>query len=480
LPLTGGTLTGAVTGPNFNNTLPACSYAGATADVQIAAAITALSGGGTVDTTCYGNTTQSIVATVSVPSYVTLKGNLATKFQPASASLTMFSPKINSVIDGIWVDLGNLSADSYTGKVFSFTDNYSPYSSYPTRSFPTNTVLQNFRITASTQTTNGIGIYMQGTSDVPTNQTVSNVSIRHGYIAGLQNEIELYTTGGWINGNIFEDIQEEQTAAGCGFLLNATTNITGLGISGNTFVGNSYEDVNGTSTAYGVCMEGAGPIWANTFTSNSIWDVTTPILFTGGNINYNIFQGGINNGTWNLGTSMHTTYTDLLNNVQYFGAVPQAPYFNSLNDYNIIQWQGNPVLEPQGTGTYVLPVAHGGIVTDADPSGGFAPHEAASYGVGGATVLPSTLTGAWGGTDAKVQLGDGTLANNHVAQGDGNGGVTNGPAVLTLLTTSLIGSGAGTPSGACATPVYIKTSPASASDIIYVCYSGTWTAVTVP
>lgn len=60
-----------------------------------------------------------------------------------------------------------------------------------------------------------------------------------------------------------------------------------------------------------------------------------------------------------------------------------------------------------------------------------------------------------------------------------------GVTVVNSGTTSTIGSsifttGAGVPSGGCVSPLYINTSATSVSTVLYACYGGSWSAVTVP
>ena len=78
--------------------IQACAFTGATADVQINAAIAALpSAGGTVDARCYGGTTQTIAATVTLPA----TGNQKTVLLVDNA--TTFNCTINNVANPCWL-----------------------------------------------------------------------------------------------------------------------------------------------------------------------------------------------------------------------------------------------------------------------------------------------------------------------------------------------------------------------------------------
>jgi len=98
------------------------------------------------------------------------------------------------------------------------------------------------------------------------------------------------------------------------------------------------------------------------------------------------------------------------------------------------------------------------------------------------------LANGGGGTAGQVLSSDGTaydtpilplLAAQVTAQANSGVSITQtSPGVA--VGSTIISTGAGVPSGACNTPLYINTTPTNVSTVLYVCYSGTWTAVSVP
>ena len=84
--------------------LKPCAFAGATADVQINAAVTALpSGGGVIDASCYGATAQTIAGTITLGSSsksVTFKYDMATAFTCTitNGSACISDPKYATII----------------------------------------------------------------------------------------------------------------------------------------------------------------------------------------------------------------------------------------------------------------------------------------------------------------------------------------------------------------------------------------------
>ena len=251
----------------INTTLYADQFPGATADIQINSAIAALgSNGGVVDCSGYGATTQSIATSIIVPSNVWLRGNLATKFQPA-ANNGCFIIQPNGRISGFWVDTANLTANTLSASIFTLTGG-----TYKDGEL---TLLADLLITATNQlTANGAAILFDTTSGG--SGPIAFVSTKRIRINGMGIGIFLRTSGSeWINGCHFEDI--EISSAPVGYVLDAGGSI---GIGGNLFSNCSFEA--GTITInvnanIGIFMEGSGPILYNTFANIDIWDSTTPI-----------------------------------------------------------------------------------------------------------------------------------------------------------------------------------------------------------
>lgn len=287
---------------SLNKVIYADQQAGATADVKIQACFTALSGGGICDLTGFGNTTQSIAATITVPAGVWLRGNLATKFQPAASGYDLFDISANARVSGVWVDTSNLTANSWNGNVFAFKDDYVDGQ---------NTILSNFLITSSTQTTAGTGIFLQGSSP---SQRIAFVTIRNGRIYGTNSGVFFTTSGtGWINGNTILNVQVTiGGATGNCFFVQAGGSI---GVTGNLFSDDSCEQASAT-TGTGVGMAGTAPIRENSFTNLDIWDTTTIAPFTISNTSAtgNYFEGRFD-GTVTDGSGGNT-FINLLTKTQ--------------------------------------------------------------------------------------------------------------------------------------------------------------------
>lgn len=391
LPLTGGTLTGPLTGPEatfgtINNVISACSQTGSTADVQISNAITALgANGGIVDLSCYSGTTPIIASTVNIPQNVWIRGGGTTaNFQPSSTSLNpVFQLNaITSKISGVWVDLTALSSNSWTGCVFGLSGNYQPLSG--TSGDPYRPTIEDFVITAGNQNNGGSGICATVTSD--TTNSMAGLSIRHGFISGTQYAINIaQSETGWFNANQISDVSIKQQSSGtaCGVLFNSTGSAPG-GIGLNTFSQMTYEDEGGGSSDYAECFIGSGPIQGNTW-EGSMNDNPTPVHYdcspscgTGSSYQDNWFSGAFN-GTWESGAPPYDSHINLWLRDYNLAALVTVQGLNITNAYGLL-YQGNQVIGTDGpTSTAIYPIEHGGVVAAVDPSGGYAPMQASAF-----------------------------------------------------------------------------------------------------
>jgi hypothetical protein len=329
------------------------NYSGTTADVSLNTCLTAALPRGTCDIRGWGGTTQSVAATVTVPSGVTLLGDLGEKFQPAagflgssittatyvsggtfsgdgsvtlntfnascsgatatmavaggvpvlgsivvtnggtsctgaptmatcssgtatcSGTLTLTSqgaPMFNIVpngrVDGIWVDMSNLVADTWAGAVFNFKGFYTD---------GLVTSLHNFLITAMHQGT-GTGVAITAGSTTP----AYYIDVSDFSIYGTAANIALTTTtGGFINANTFSNFALSPSPmpgdTGNGIVMN-----TGGGeIGGNMFTNCNIEQ-SPSVTGYGVYFENSAVITSNQFQCN-MWDGNTYSFYNAGN-----------------------------------------------------------------------------------------------------------------------------------------------------------------------------------------------------
>ncbi len=110
------THTGTETFANINKVVYADQQAGATADIKLANCFAALPSGGTCDARGFGATTQTVAATVTVPSLVTLLFDPSTHFQPGGAATNLFIFEPTSIIRGFTLDC--TTQPSWSGVLF--------------------------------------------------------------------------------------------------------------------------------------------------------------------------------------------------------------------------------------------------------------------------------------------------------------------------------------------------------------------------
>jgi hypothetical protein len=266
VPVSGGTMTGALNVPVLNNVIKVDQEPGSTADQKFAACISALAAltGGICDAQGFAATTQTIAATVATASNVFLKMSPATTFQPSSASTDMFSIAENSGITGLTANALNVT--NYSGNVVKFVNNCQQNDAC---------YLRDFWLANGSNSTNpgtGTAILVQGNSAGTVN--MSTVHIGPGQIVGFQNGIYLQSLGpagtGFVN----------DTAVSTVKITNAVNCINLYSDPGDVY-GNTFSQVS--------CEAGAGNIsgaigyWshgvsgtvnqkANQFIGGNIWD----------------------------------------------------------------------------------------------------------------------------------------------------------------------------------------------------------------
>jgi hypothetical protein len=392
-----------------NSIISVCSQAGATALIP---------SGGTVDARCYASTTQSIAATVSLSAGQTLVTDPATKFQPASATVNMFTIAPNSTLYGVWLDFANLSANSYVGTAIKFVGQFTDGQ---------NTALQNFRITALGQNTVGTGILFSSASAA---DTVAFVTVAHGRIYGMNSGLKLAASGtGWINGNLFEDVVVEASANGYVF-ANTSSDV----IEGNQFINCAFQA--GSSTTAGVLTTGSGFIQRNLFTNLVIWDTIgggqgVPFLFSDTNTLSNQFRGrfdGTITNPYNLFVnSLGQTTLGNVNMTGAFGLIGNLV----LNGKHIGSTGAAALLQGGAGSTYDLLVS--------DTSGSFnllSVLDTGDIANKNGTVIPVATTGAHG-NGVKIQYSDNTGTSGNLAKFDAGGNTVDGGISAASVTTAL-------------------------------------------
>jgi hypothetical protein len=274
LGVTGITTLGSVLGKSYNSVQECDQFAGATADVKVAAALAALpSSGGTADCRGFGLSTQQWAATVTVNAHQTLLFDPATNFQASAAGINFFIFEPSAVIRGFTFDCSTQA--SYSGIVFQ-NDTTKFYRD------PDGTEISDINIQkviggpATCGNAAGRGLKLNSTGS---SLGVAGVTFRHwrqwGLLDGVLITSSAGTGTGFVNGNHFIDW----------FVTNATTgaHITGGGaqIIGNVFTPFSCEaDASGVNCVLfdGTCA-GSDNHTANQFYGD-MWDYTTSAVFT--------------------------------------------------------------------------------------------------------------------------------------------------------------------------------------------------------
>ncbi|MFP5228305.1 MAG: hypothetical protein ACLGXA_11830, partial [Acidobacteriota bacterium] len=298
--------------PQNQSVVKADQEPGSTADAQLNACISALSGlgGGTCDATGYGHSTQIIAATVRTAPNVDLLMSTATTFQPGSATVDMFSVAENSGMEGLTVDA--LEVNHYTGRVVKFIGNCLQSD---------RCYLRDFNLLNGTNGTNpqtGTAILLEASSG---NNGLFFVDLGPGKITGFLNGIILRSTGVIGSGNAVNDTKVHNVT-----ITNAVHCITLEShpgdVEGNTFDQVSCEAGGGNianATGFVVRGQSGSKDKANLFINGNIWDYgagsvkqTSYLFDSASSVNWlqaNITAGsrdnsadaGRNNQIWNLG-----------------------------------------------------------------------------------------------------------------------------------------------------------------------------------
>jgi hypothetical protein len=296
--------TGAEKFKRLETTVYADQFPGATADVQIAAAIAYLGvNGGIVDCTGYGNSVQTLQAAVTVPNNVFLRASHAVTFQPGTTSNNMFVMMAGSSAEGVYCNTTNQF--DWTGVCFLFNDQYTDQG---------HTTLKKIKIVMQllvTTLTNGYGTGIQ-ISSTSTSQSEAFIIVDDVHIYGGEYGVLLTSTGtGLTNGNLFSNIHSESQY---GFALITTA---GGAVSGNMFTNCSYQYQGANTCGFYLSGNVSGYVIANTFSNFVIWDTPSPNIILNTYTENNTFFGwngtasplGISDsGTSNVFFSPYYTY----------------------------------------------------------------------------------------------------------------------------------------------------------------------------
>lgn len=255
---------------NSENAVDATKFPGATADVQINAAVNSLpSTGGTINCKAYGASTQIVAATVylgSGNSQVSIEFDPATLFVPLYANAHMFWLRNCCICTGLSVDVSSVT---FTGKVLKLVDDR--YSNQPGVN-PTargQTALTQFTIFGGTNVT-GTGIYCESMDAA---QFVQFVNFTNIAITGLAIAIHAYVeTDGWFEGNNFYGVVCDSNVTAVKFEVVGSTRPNP--IPGNQFFGFNYEYDTALPDVGEKIIWFAGPnIVYNSFYGVRLWDI---------------------------------------------------------------------------------------------------------------------------------------------------------------------------------------------------------------
>jgi hypothetical protein len=296
-----------VTTPLLNNVVNACSFAGSTADVQIANAFASLpSSQGTVDGRCYGTTTQILAAPIVIGPGQGLILTQATLFVPASATSDVVQIAITGSVYGLRANLATY-ASTYSGSVVDSTC---------ASAQDTFVNIQHIYVTGAAAGATGAAVKLNCAQAVASGITGADVSDIISY--GLDDPLQLDTSGsGFINGNMFSNLflVSNPSSGKCIDLQNA-----GLEIRGNIFSGVCEA---GTTSIYST-NTGTNPIQANVFNINA-YDSTDSWAISG-IVEKNILTGNLDGAVADNGLN---TINDLSRNSVISNA--SVSYSNGFN-----------------------------------------------------------------------------------------------------------------------------------------------------
>ena len=282
------TFPGNVAAGTVNGWISACSFPGATADVQIANAFLA---GPNVDTTCYGASTQTIASTVAygAAKYQRLRGSFSTVFQPSAASETMFNPGPYSITEGISVNTNNVTG--YSVPVFLINGNArSALSGSPL-------IMHDINVVGSNTPVTGSACFEVNATSLSASQ--AGMHIDHTHCMGNQYGWEMLQSGtGFTNSNQWSDLTDEYSQIN---IYVCSVGASGAQFSGNTINGSYYEA--GSAPQDGISFCSTALSTSNLFEGLSFQDITSgnPInnlsTVSAGNIFTGYWTGSVNDVT---------------------------------------------------------------------------------------------------------------------------------------------------------------------------------------
>jgi hypothetical protein len=282
----------------FNGVVSPCGFAGATADVKLQAAINSISAG-TIDARCFGNTNQTIAATVTwgwtasvtggaaidATSIKTIVFDPATTFTPSSNTTNMFWPGRAGIWKDLHIHLGPL-ATSYAGNIVQYAaDQYG--NTFPSTSPSLKPGYDGDGLFIDDSAVNSLFTAIAIVPGAGWAQFLHFNNIQNN--AGGLNTILMNTTStGWINQNTFTNLVDAcngGTHVGVSMIPNGTGNSgANAQISGNLFdnFAAEYQGGSGCKT-WNIANQTSGDnkvyVDTNYFTHYAIWDASNLTQF---------------------------------------------------------------------------------------------------------------------------------------------------------------------------------------------------------
>ena len=283
LPLTGGTLTGALNGTSasFSGTATAaavnavvnpCSFTGATADVKLTAALATIPTGGTVDASCFGATNPTISNTVTILDGQTIRFSPATHFVPGNDSVQplAFSDSSQILGDFYWDVTARLT---WNNSAVVNAGGISSVSTHIDRIHCIGIV----KATGATDT-NGSCLTLSGTAST---SSVIFLVVDGIEVWGLHSGVKMLTTdGGWVNGNNLANVNCTDTLH-CFDIEPTGTIAHGTQVSSNNFPFWSSEYL---MPGAGTPQSGQVPIYIVPTTGSGQTSLATSNHFSSGNL----------------------------------------------------------------------------------------------------------------------------------------------------------------------------------------------------
>ena len=451
----------------------ATTFAGATPQIQLTAAITAACTAGTkaVDARGFGTSSPVVSSTISLGcasgAPLEIMFDQATVWVPSGTGIDMFWHLPGAVVDNLATNVTGVSGWTGTAIKYCCTGYSSSFVAGGITGYRTE--LNGFSFSGAGNTT---GTAVLAYSSAGATNYIDWISLTNLRINGGLYGIHLLTaTNGYISGTRVMDAVTNGSVHG--FKIDAPTG--SLGITGTKVF--DYQAELGTNTLDYIWISGAADCYGNDFYGFHQWDMNTPsggqhsVLFDAGCRSNHVdgFIGAVysnyldNNGSNYSFDDWDGSFRGPFSNLNAI----TAPYVQITNGALGYRLNGVAALNGGGGGTTINSVAAGQPVSLYNYAGtkSFQLADSGTVILNGSTILPSTLTGYFGTAGVDVQLSDGTGAGDVAAfKLDGTlSQATGDQARIPFFCQDL--SGSGTAQSCNTSPTFV---PVDGDCIIYV------------